>query len=108
MERPLEGPRPEIYKNYPIKTAFELLAAWLGTTTEEVEQKFDIGTLINNLVSPGEPVSICIKGPYYDEEWGFATVCEVYDKRGWILGMKLIGYLYDKGEVRVANKPICV
>ena len=40
MEKLTEGQEPEANKFLPIRTAYEQIAVWLGTTVEEIEKKF--------------------------------------------------------------------
>lgn len=104
MEKPTEGPEPEAKKLLPIQIAYEQLAVWLGTTTEEVKTKFDMGNLHHNGKRvTTKPQRILMRASIERNEQGFATLCEIIDDGNIIIGTKLVGYLYEEGEVRIVD-----
>lgn len=98
-----EGPEPETGKCLAIETAYEQLAAWLGTTVEEIRTKFDIKNLVHNWGDlAGEPTHITVMA-FDRKETGVAALCEVIDDKDRIIGTKIVGYVHDPGEVRIKN-----
>jgi len=94
---PKDGPIPELRKIIPLTTGCNQIAAWLGVTREAIE---------NALTEQGAtPDSNLIIGPgVQKDERGTATRCRILDNRG-LTHSRIIGYLYQEGELRIAKDP---